>query len=138
HWLNHRSLDCTMSIFVAQTRASKTTCRSTTTVHVEKRCLPTFIFVAAFALYFVTRGIGLDDWDSAQVAMGTRQFDLWRHQPHPPGYPLFILLAVTLDNVFHFGPEFSLHLISCLGGALFVATWFLITRVYFGQSSAWL
>src|SRR5205085_7825260 len=102
----------------------------------QKRWLPIFLFTSAFALYFFTRGIGLDDWDSVQFAMGTRQFDLWRHQPHPPCYPLFIFFARVLNGVFHCGPEFSLHLISCFGGALFISMWFLIARAYFGEPSA--
>ena len=102
----------------------------------QKRWVPIFLFTSAFALYFFTRGIGLDDWDSVQFAMGTRQFDLWRHQPHPPGYPLLIFFARVLNGVFHSGPEFSLHLISCFGGALFISMWFLIARAYFGEPSA--
>ena len=35
----------------------------------------------------------LEDVDSINFAMGVHDFDVTRHQPHPPGYPLFILLA---------------------------------------------
>jgi 4-amino-4-deoxy-L-arabinose transferase-like glycosyltransferase len=30
-------------------------------------------------------------WDSSQFARGAASFDIARHQPHPPGYPLWIL-----------------------------------------------
>jgi hypothetical protein len=32
----------------------------------------------------------LEDIDSINFAMGVRAFDVARHQPHPPGYPIFI------------------------------------------------
>jgi len=35
----------------------------------------------------------LEDIDSVNFALGVRQFDVARHQPHPPGYPVFIALA---------------------------------------------
>src|SRR5207249_12065923 len=49
-----------------------------------------FLFLAAFALYFFTHSPALDEIDAVQFAMGVRSFDIWHHQPHPPGYPLFI------------------------------------------------
>ena len=52
-----------------------------------------FIFGIAFAIYFASRSPGLDEWDSVQFAMGIREFNLWKHQPHPPGYPLYIFFA---------------------------------------------
>lgn len=97
-----------------------------------------FIFVSAFALYFFTRSPGLDEWDSVQFAMGINDFDLWRHRPHPPGYPLFIFLGWAGHTLFHWSPEFSLHVVSCLGGALFVSAWFLITRIQFNAVFAWI
>ena len=35
----------------------------------------------------------LEDLDSINFALGVRDFDVARHQPHPPGYPVFIGLA---------------------------------------------
>src|SRR2546427_11232405 len=35
----------------------------------------------------------LEDLDSINFALGVRHFDVAEHQPHPPGYPLFILAA---------------------------------------------
>jgi hypothetical protein len=35
----------------------------------------------------------LEDLDSINFALGVRQFDVARHQPHPPGYPVFIALS---------------------------------------------
>lgn len=35
----------------------------------------------------------LEDLDSINFALGVREFDVARHQPHPPGYPVFIALG---------------------------------------------
>lgn len=35
----------------------------------------------------------LEDLDSINFALGVQRFDVARHQPHPPGYPVFIGLA---------------------------------------------
>lgn len=35
----------------------------------------------------------LDDIDAINFAMGLREYDIAKHQPHPPGYPIFILLG---------------------------------------------
>ncbi len=35
----------------------------------------------------------LEDSDSVNFALGVRQFDVAHHQPHPPGYPIFIALG---------------------------------------------
>lgn len=41
----------------------------------------------------------LEDVDSINFAMGVRDFDVARHQPHPPGYPLFIALGKSATPV---------------------------------------
>lgn len=96
------------------------------------------IFLFVLGLYFFTRSASLDEWDSYQFAMGVRHFDLWNHQPHPPGYPLYVFFGWIGTYLFQWDPGFSLQLVSCVGGALFVATWFLIIRLQFTERFAWL
>jgi hypothetical protein len=53
---------------------------------------------AALALAFIALHLpflpeSLEDLDSINFALGIRDFDVARHQPHPPGYPIFILAA---------------------------------------------
>ena len=95
------------------------------------------LFLAAFALYFFTHSPALDDIDAVQFAMGVRSFDLWHHQPHPPGYPLFIFFGWLGTRFFHIGTESSLYCASAFGGGLFVASWFLIIRAQFSEKFAW-
>jgi len=35
----------------------------------------------------------LDEWDSIQFAMALEEYNIVKHQPHPPGYPLYIFFA---------------------------------------------
>lgn len=95
------------------------------------------IFAATFAVYFLSRSPGLDDFDSVNFAMGVRSFNLWNHQPHPPGYPVFIFAGWIFAKIFGLTPEVSLYLVSSLGAALFIAAWFLIIRAQFEESLAW-
>jgi 4-amino-4-deoxy-L-arabinose transferase-like glycosyltransferase len=95
------------------------------------------LFLAAFALYFFTHSPALDEIDTVQFAMGVRSFDLWHHQPHPPGYPLFIFLGWIGTKFFHIGTESSLYFVSALGGGVFIAAWFLIIRAQFSETFAW-
>jgi len=95
------------------------------------------LFLVAFALYFLTHSPALDEIDAVQFAMGVRSFDLWHHQPHPPGYPLFIFFGWIGTKFFHIGIESSLYFVSALGGGLFVACWFLIIRAQFCERFAW-
>ena len=95
------------------------------------------IFAAALTLYFGSRSPGLDEIDSINFAMGIHEFNLWKHQPHPPGYPLFIALGWLGVKGAGLTEETSLHLLSAIGGAIFVAAWFLIIRFQFNERLAW-
>lgn len=41
----------------------------------------------------------LEDVDSVNFALGLRDFDPGRHQPHPPGYPIYMALGKAADAV---------------------------------------
>lgn len=59
----------------------------------------------------------LEDLDSVNFALGIRDFDVPHHQPHPPGYPLFILAAKAVHAL---GPSeaHALGIVSVTAGAL--------------------
>src|SRR5450759_5141375 len=57
------------------------------------RWLPLLLAAAFLALHLPYLPASLDDVDSINFALGVRNFDVAHHQPHPPGYPLFILAA---------------------------------------------
>src|SRR5688500_2006887 len=47
-------------------------------------------WLAAHLLYLAP---SLEDIDSINFALGLRDFDVATHQPHPPGYPVYIALG---------------------------------------------
>jgi hypothetical protein len=67
------------------------------------RPLPKTILLIA-AVYAVAHVVflppSLEDIDSINFALGLRHFDVAEHQPHPPGYPVYIALGRTAKAVF--------------------------------------
>jgi hypothetical protein len=51
------------------------------------------IAAAYFATHLPFLAPSLEDSDSINFALGLREFDPAQHQPHPPGYPLYIALG---------------------------------------------
>ncbi|MEA3188180.1 MAG: hypothetical protein QOD99_2010 [Chthoniobacter sp.] len=82
------------------------------------------LFFGASALYLLTASCSLDEWDSVQFALGVHDFDIAKHQPHPPGYPLYEFSGWVLSSLFGWSAQQSLTVCSALGGGLFVASWF--------------
>jgi hypothetical protein len=72
------------------------------------------VFLALHLPYFPQ---SLEDLDSINFALGVRDFDVTQHQPHPPGYPVYILAAKAAHVIA--GSETSaLSALSVLAGAL--------------------
>ncbi|MFH1536636.1 MAG: DUF2723 domain-containing protein [Patescibacteria group bacterium] len=59
----------------------------------------------------------LYNWDTGQFALGLEHFDVKMHQPHPPGYPIFIFLGKILDYIFN-NANLSLSILSLLFATL--------------------
>src|SRR6185369_7346825 len=56
------------------------------------------LFAAALSVLTVVsrlpyRARMLYNWDSVQFALALREYDVVKHQPHPPGYILYVLLG---------------------------------------------
>jgi len=78
----------------------------------------------------------LEDIDSINFALGLRHFDPAMYQPHPPGYPIYILLghiSLPIANIFRMGvaaEAWALAIWSAIGGALcIVASWYLFAAL---------
>lgn len=59
------------------------------------------------------------NWDAVQFALGIEHFDLHFHQPHPPGYILYMALGILLNTLLN-QPTISLSLLSVLSSAVAV------------------
>jgi hypothetical protein len=86
-----------------------------------------------FALHLPFLPPSLEDLDSINFALGVRDYDVSRHQPHPPGYPLFILAAKAFHQV-GLSEVHALSLVSVLGGALGVFGCFALFGALNGDS----
>jgi hypothetical protein len=82
----------------------------------------TTLVAAALALGFLALHLpytprSLEDVDSINFALGIRDFDVAEHQPHPPGYPVFVLITKALNAAT--GSEvLTLSLLGIVAGAL--------------------
>lgn len=81
------------------------------------------------ALHLAALPSSLEDLDSINFALGVRDFDVSQHQPHPPGYPLYILAAKIVHAAgraagaivhVNFTEAHALSLVGVLAGALAV------------------
>jgi hypothetical protein len=49
-----------------------------------------FLIAGLTVLFALTRSHWLDDWDSVNFALPLDDFDVSRHRPHPPDYPVYV------------------------------------------------
>ncbi len=85
------------------------------------------LFLGLAAIFAMTRSRWLDDWDSVNFALALDSFDLLKHQPHPPGFPVY----VAAGKLVHFvvaGHAAALTLVSSLSGAAVAAMVFVLLR----------
>lgn len=80
------------------------------------------LIVAALVLVFLALHLpylpaSLEDLDSINFALAIRDFDVAEHQPHPPGYPIFVAAAKAV-NVFTGSEVVTLSLLGVVCGAL--------------------
>jgi hypothetical protein len=83
------------------------------------------LFVVTLGVYLRTRSISLDDWDSINFAKAIDRFDLQLQQPHPPGYPAYVLLSRLVNLAAH-DPLTSLTVLSAICGAGCVLAFYLL------------
>src|SRR6185503_6486617 len=89
-------------------------------------------FPAGLALAFLLLHLpylpsSLEDLDSVNFALGVRDYDVARHQPHPPGYPVFIALAKAVHVIVP-SEAAALALVSVIAGAIGVLALGLLFR----------
>jgi hypothetical protein len=104
--------------------------------------------LAALAVVFLLAHLfylppALEDIDSVNFALGVRDFDVARHQPHPPGYPVFIALGKGATALMNGLPVTSpasqaLGLLGVIAGALLIPLLFgLFRRLADDDGVAW-
>jgi hypothetical protein len=94
--------------------------------------------LAFLALHLPYLPKSLEDVDSINFALGVRQFDVAHHQPHPPGYPVYIAMAKVVHAAVPDEAR-ALGLLGVVAGALgVVALVSLFARLEsLSESKAW-
>lgn len=84
---------------------------------------------------FLFRSHLLYDVDSVNFALGMSRFDPTAHQPHPPGYFLYVYLARIVNRLFH-DPNSALVAISIAASCGAAVMIYLLTLEWFGEKAA--
>src|SRR6185437_9460726 len=77
----------------------------------------------------------LYDLDSVNFALGVSRFDPTVHQPHPPGYFLYICLARVVNSIVH-DPNTALVAIGIAASCGAVVMIYLLAFEWFGRDAA--
>lgn len=79
------------------------------------------------ATRFLAMARSLWDWDEALFCLGMRSYDVTRHHPHPPGFPVYIALGRIVRTVIH--NDFrALQAVNLVAGMLVFPAIFLLAR----------
>ncbi|MEO8217985.1 MAG: hypothetical protein ABI718_12965 [Acidobacteriota bacterium] len=80
--------------------------------------VPTRIFARSASIW---------DWDESLFILGIRGFDVGAHHPHPPGFPLYMILGKLFDSVLH-SEQLALQSINIIAAALLFPVLFYFAR----------
>jgi len=72
----------------------------------------------------------LYSWDAVQLSLALDNFNLQQHQPHPPGYILYVSLG-KIFNLFFDNPNFSYILISIIASFFAILFFYYFVRLLF-------
>ncbi len=84
---------------------------------------------------FIFRSHDLYDIDSVNFALAIGRFDPRVHQPHPPGYFLYVCLGRLLNHVLH-DPNLAFVILSILSSCAAVIVIYKLALDWFGSSAA--
>jgi 4-amino-4-deoxy-L-arabinose transferase-like glycosyltransferase len=85
------------------------------------------LFLGLAALFAFTRSHWLDDWDSVNFAFGLDDFDVTKHWPHPPGFPVYIAAGKLVYRVIA-DHAAALTLVSALSGGAVASMFYVLER----------
>ena len=95
----------------------------------------TFLIGLIVLTRVVFRSHLLYDVDSVNFALALRRFDPTVHQPHPPGYFLYVCLGRLLNSIIH-DPNIALVWISIVASAAAAGAIYALTNAWFGRRAA--
>lgn len=101
----------------------------------KERYILATIFVTTLLLRLPFASKWLEDWDSVQFALSLHHFSILDHQPHPPGYPLYVLMG-KLTDLFIGDDLTSLVSLSILFSSLTTILFYKLTKEMFDLKTA--
>jgi len=94
--------------------------------------LPTILFFMTVVSRLPFHSRALYVWDSVNYALALEKFDIASHQPHPPGYIVYVWLGKLMSFFLH-DPNLAYTAISILSSALAVVFLYLLAKEMGGQ-----
>ena len=92
---------------------------------------------AVFLARWPARSAYLFNWDAANHALATLDYDIINHQPHPPGYPLWVLLTRGLVALGLSANSAQIVLTQLFCGLALAAVWATARRARGDRRDAW-
>ena len=92
--------------------------------------IPLFLFAATILSRIPFRSRVLYHWDSVQYALATEHYDISVHQPHTPGYFIYVMLGKLLNTITRDANTSFVILSILASGALVVAVYALAKRMF--------
>jgi len=102
---------------------------------IRRNCDQLVLVLIALFLYLSFMSCSFDEWDSYNFAFALSQYDVERHRPHPPGFPLYILFGRVMMYL-KGNPLVALTGISAISGALMVLPVYALSRKMYDRSTA--
>jgi len=75
-------------------------------------------------------------YDSVQFALALEKYDVYLHQPHPPGYFLYVMAGKLLDHFIQ-DANTSFVAMSVVASGLTVIAIYYLARAIFNENTAW-
>jgi dolichyl-phosphate-mannose-protein mannosyltransferase len=93
----------------------------------RQRTIALIVAVVCAATRFLALARSLWDWDEALFVLGMRHYDVAQHQPHPPGFPIYIAMGRMMRLVV--GDDFrALQTVNIIAAVLLFPALFRLAR----------
>ena len=101
----------------------------------QNSIIPILLFIGGVLSRIPFTSSILYNWDSVQFAFGMTNFDLTGHQPHPPGYFLYVMIGKLL-NLAAGDANISLVMLSVISSGIFISAMYLLVIELSGSRMA--